>query len=161
GWLSNAYVVASGPGSEAAFVDSGAPLEPLFAAVERYSLEPRYLLTTHAHGDHVSGHDDIQRRFDVEVVAHPDAGLSGARAVRHGEKLDVGGLEVEALATPGHAPGHLAFVAGGTACFTADALFAGSVGGTVDRYAELRHSVMDVLMALPPETRVLPGHTDE
>lgn len=161
GWLSNAYVLAGGPGEEAAFVDSGAPLAPLFDAVERNGLRPRYLLTTHAHADHVQGHDEILARYDVEVVAHPEAGVAGATPLGHGEHVSVGGLDVEALYTPGHAPGHLALLAGGTVCFSADILFAGSVGGSRDHYDQVRSSVMDVLMALLPETRVLPGHTDE
>jgi glyoxylase-like metal-dependent hydrolase (beta-lactamase superfamily II) len=49
----------------------------------------------------------------------------------------------------------------GTDCFTADVLFHGTVGGTMrDSYESLHHSIMDVLMKLPHETRVHPGHTD-
>jgi glyoxylase-like metal-dependent hydrolase (beta-lactamase superfamily II) len=50
---------------------------------------------------------------------------------------------------------------GAPLCFSGDTLFKDAVGGTRDDFDGVRHSVMEVLMALPPETRVLPGHTDE
>jgi glyoxylase-like metal-dependent hydrolase (beta-lactamase superfamily II) len=141
GWLSNAYVVAYEEGGAAVFVDSGAPLQPLLDAVERWRLEPRHVLRTHAHHDHVAHEDEL----GVEVVIGP---------------LDVGGLRIEALPTPGHSDDHLAFVVNGEACFSGDILFRDAVGGGSDVPA-IRRSVMDVLMKLPSETRVLPGHTDE
>ena len=49
GWLSNAYLVYDEPGGTAVFVDSGAPLEPLLATVEREGLTVTHLLTTHSH----------------------------------------------------------------------------------------------------------------
>ena len=144
-WLSNAYLVAAEPGGEAVFVDSGAPLEPLHAAVEREGLRPRHLLTTHSHPDHVAGDDELVERYGVEIVKGP---------------LEVGGLRIAALETPGHADDHLAFVVNDIVAFTADILFKDAVGGGPDA-APIRRSVMDVLMTLPPELRVLPGHTDE
>jgi hydroxyacylglutathione hydrolase len=74
--------------------------------------------------------------------------------------LDAGGLHVEALPTPGHSEDHLVFVVNGELCFSGDILFKDAVGGGPDANP-IRRSVMDVLMELPPETRVLPGHTEE
>ena len=142
-WLSNAYVVAADDGGEAVFVDSGAPLEPLHEAVERHRLRPTHLLLTHGHADHVAGNDELVERYGVEIV-------TGA--------LATDGLRIEALATPGHSDDGVSFVVGGI-CFTGDTLFKDAVGGGPAE--EMRRSVMDVLMALPDETRVLPGHTDE
>ena len=143
GWLSNAYVVGDEPGGTAVFVDSGAPLEPLLAFVERERLTPTHLLTTHAHPDHVAGHHELRRRFRLTVVNAPV--LSG-------------GLRVEALPTPGHSDDGVSFVVNDELCFSGDTLFRDAVGGGDVR--EMRRSVMDVLMKLPRETRVLPGHTD-
>ena len=144
-WLSNAYLVADEPGGTAVFVDSGAPLEPLLDAVDRHSLRVTHLLTTHSHPDHVAGDGELVRRFGIPVVKGP---------------LETGGLKIEALPTPGHADDHLAFVVNGEAVFSADILFRDAVGGGPD-VEPIRRSVMDVLMQLPPETRVLPGHTEE
>ena len=54
GWLSNAYLVADEEGGTAVFVDSGAPMEPLHEAAQRWNVEPRHVLRTHAHPDHVA-----------------------------------------------------------------------------------------------------------
>jgi glyoxylase-like metal-dependent hydrolase (beta-lactamase superfamily II) len=145
GWLSNAYLIADGPGGTAVFVDSGAPLAPLHEVVEREGLNATHLLTTHADGDHIAGDDELRERYGLEIVKGP---------------LETGGLRFEALPTPGHKDDHLTFVANGEVAFTGDILFKDAVGGGPDA-GPIRHSVMDVVMQLPHETRVLPGHTDE
>ncbi len=143
-WLSNAYLVADEPGGTAVFVDSGAPLEPLFETVERERLTVTHLLVTHGHHDHVAGNYDIEARYAVPLAT---------------TSIETGKLRIEALPTPGHAHDHVAFVVNDEACFSGDLLFRGSVGG--GDFEQIRHSIMDVVMKLPPETRVLPGHTDE
>jgi hydroxyacylglutathione hydrolase len=144
GWLSNAYLVADEVGGTAVFVDSGAPLQPLHDAVAQNRLTVTHLLTTHADPDHVAGDEELRSRYGLEVVKGP---------------LEAGGLRFEALPTPGHKDDHLSFVCNGEAAFTGDVLFKDAVGG--GNVAQIRDSVMGVLMKLPPETRVLPGHTDE
>ena len=141
GWLSNAYLLADEEGGTAVFVDSGAPMQPLLEAAERWHVRPGHVLRTHADPDHVAHEAEL----GVEVVTGP---------------LEVGGLLIEALPTPGHSEDHLAFVVNGELCFSGDIVFKDAVGGGRDVPA-IRRSVMDVLMRLAPETRVLPGHTDE
>ena len=142
-WLSNAFLLADEQGGTAVFVDSGAPLEPLLAAVERAQVTPTHLLITHGHADHVAGNDELVERFGLEIVTGP---------------VETGGLKIDALATPGHSDDGISFVVGDL-CFSGDTLFRDAVGG--GPADQMRTSVMDVLMTLPPETRVLPGHTDE
>jgi hydroxyacylglutathione hydrolase len=138
GWLSNAYLAWDEGSREAFFVDSGAPLDPLFEVVEREALTVTTLLTTHRHADHVAGDSDLEERF-------------GIRGVQEAPWAD-------AIATPGHADDHIAFVVNGI-CFSGDLLFKDAVGG--GPHAEvIRASVMK-LMELPDDMRVLPGHTDE
>ena len=140
GWLSNAYVVADEEGGSAVYVDSGAPLEPLFAAADRWHVKPSHVLRTHADADHVEHEAELR----LPVVTGP---------------LALNGLRIDALPTPGHKDDHLAFVVNGEACFSGDVLFKDAVGG--GDFTQIKRSVMDVLMRLPPETRVYPGHTDE
>jgi hydroxyacylglutathione hydrolase len=143
-WLSNAYLIGDTEGGTGVFVDSGAPLRPLFDAASKHGLRITHLLTTHADADHIAGDDAIRGRYDVRVVKGD---------------LETGGLSVRALPTPGHKDDHLAFVINGETCCTGDVLFKDAVGG--GDYAQIRRSVMEVLMQLPAEMRVLPGHTDE
>jgi hydroxyacylglutathione hydrolase len=139
-YLSNAYLVADEEGGVALYVDSGAPLEPLLAAAKRWQVEPQLVLRTHSHADHVEHEAELGLPVKTEAAA-------------------IGGLSVEALPTPGHSDDMVAFVVNGEAVFTGDTLFKDSVGG--GDFAQVRRSVMDVLMNLPGEMRVLPGHTDE
>jgi hydroxyacylglutathione hydrolase len=143
-WLSNAYLIGDERGGTAVFVDSGAPLEPLFEAVEQNGLTVTHLLTTHADHDHVAGDAEIVGRYACPVVKGD---------------LETGGLSIRALPTPGHTDDHLSFLVNDELCCTADVLFKDAVGG--GDLGQIRRSVMDVLMQLPDETRVLPGHTDE
>lgn len=160
-WLSNAYLVADRAGGTAVFIDSGAPVEPLLAAVDRLEVHPTLLLTTHAHEDHVANHRMLEDRYGLRVLASPEEDVEGAEPLGHGEVVEAGDLKVEALRTPGHTRGMLAFVVDGEAVFTGDTLFAGSVGGTQDGFDDLRRSVMDVLMGLPQELVAYPGHSEE
>ena len=139
-YFSNAYLVADEEGGIAVFVDSGAPLEPLREAAERWRVDPQLVLRTHSH------HDHVEHEAELGLPVRTDG-------------LDVGGLHVEAIPTPGHSDDMVAFVVGGEAVFTGDTLFKDSVGG--GDFERIRHSVMDVLLGLPHELRVLPGHTDE
>ena len=89
-------------------------------------------------------------------------GVTGT--IEPGDKITIGGLEFEAIHTPGHTGGMLNFLVDGTELYTGDTLFKGSVGGVrapgSTSYEDLRSSIMDTLMALPHETTVHPGHTD-
>jgi hydroxyacylglutathione hydrolase len=160
-WLSNAYLVADHSGGTAVFIDSGAPVEPLLAAVDRLEVHPTHLLTTHAHEDHVAHHRLLEQRYGLRILASPEEEVDGAEPLGHGEVVEAGELRIEALRTPGHTRGMLAFVVHGEAVFTGDTLFAGSVGGTQEGFEDLRRSVMDVLMGLPHELAVYPGHSEE
>ena len=144
-WLSNAFLVAVEDGP-AVFVDSGADPAPLIEAAERWTTKPVALLRTHSHGDHVEHEDELAARYSIPVIAEPG-------------DWSWDGLQVRGLATPGHSDDGLSFVFGEELVATGDTLFRDAVGGgDVDA---VRRSVMDVLMALPDETRVLPGHTEE
>ena len=144
-WLSNAYLLAV-EGGPAVFVDSGADVARLVEAAERWRATPVALLRTHAHGDHVEHEDVLVQRYAIPVVAEPG-------------DWEWNGLRVRALATPGHSDDGLSFVVDDEVVATGDTLFRDAVGG--GDVATVRSSVMDVLLALPDEMRVLPGHTDE
>jgi hydroxyacylglutathione hydrolase len=148
-------------------IDSGGPSAPLLGAIERLHLTVPYLLLTHHHGDHVAENHVYQERFGVEILAHPleaENLMDVDRAIEPGEVLEVGGLRIDGLHTPGHTAGMLSFRVNDEAVFTGDTLFKGSVGGVrapgSTTFEDLRESIMGVLMKLPHETAVHPGHTD-
>ena len=145
-WLSNAFALADREGGTAVFVDSGADLTPLLAAVEAWGATPAAILRTHSHPDHVVHEDELRARFSIDVVAEPGS-------------WEWGGLRVRGIETPGHSDDRVAFVVDDEAVFTGDTLFKDAVGG--GDLDQVRASVMDVFMTLPDAMRVLPGHTDE
>jgi hydroxyacylglutathione hydrolase len=166
-WLSNAYLVAEGPNGHGVLIDANGVIGPLLDQIERDRIQITHVLLTHRHADHVVGVAALKERLDVPVVAHPltaaalEPGLVDL-TIEDGGVVRSGRLELEAIATPGHAKDHLAFLCGGD-CFTADVLFKGTVGGTRGPggdYAELKHSVMERLLTLPAETRIHPGHRE-
>jgi len=167
-WLSNAYLVADEAGGKGVLIDGNDELGPLLERAERDGIEITHVLVTHPHPDHVAGLAEARQRLgDPPLVCHPEtaAELDDEVAITlgDGEKLSTGGLEIEAILTPGHAAGHLALLIDGTDVVTADVLFKGTVGGTMAPGAsgieDLRASVMR-LMELPPETAVHPGHRE-
>src|SRR5260221_13114075 len=111
GWLSNAYLVADELGGAAVFVDSGAPIAPLLAKAKEWGVTPTHVLRTHAHPDHVAH----ERELGLPVV-------TGA--------LRTGGLDTEAIPTPGHSDDRVCFVIGGGRVLSGATLFkdAGAAG---------------------------------
>ena len=166
-FLSNSYLVADEAGGHGVVIDGGADPEPLLEAAERLELTVPLLLLTHHHYDHVSENHVWKERLDVEIRAHPleaERLMDVDRAIEPGEVIEVGGLRIDGLHTPGHTDGMLSFRVNDAEVFTGDTLFKGSVGGVrapgSTTFEDLKASIMDVLMKLPPETVVRPGHTD-
>jgi len=167
GWLSNSWLIAPGPGQPAVVIDAGAPPGPILQAIEEHGLELKWVLLTHHHIDHVCEHEAYQERYGAEVLIHRAEAerVPGATGSLSGsEHLQAGEISVELLHIPGHTAGQLAFRVNRDLVCTGDTLFKGSVGGTRGpghtTFADLKHSVLDTLLGLPPETRLLPGHSE-
>jgi hydroxyacylglutathione hydrolase len=150
--------------------------------VEQTNLDISQILISHAHIDHVGAVAALVEEYSCPVLMHAEAepmlrqlpsqavmmGLRFGkvptvdRYVGDEEILEVGGLKLRSLYTPGHAPGHLAFyVENEDVVLSGDALFAGSVGRT-DLFGGsmevLMRSIGERLLTLPDETRVYPGN---
>src|ERR1700761_8943023 len=167
-FLSNTYVVADELGGHAVMIDAGGPVEPLLEYLRRGQFTLTHVLLTHHHGDHVSELDQVLAEHPgTPVLIHElerDAVPLATGTMAPGEPITSGALTIEPIHTPGHTAGMLSLLIDGTDVFTGDTLFKGSVGGVrapgSTSYADLRSSVMDTLLTLPPETVIRPGHTD-
>jgi hydroxyacylglutathione hydrolase len=160
GFLTNTYLVAGAPGGPGFLIDAGGPMQPLFEEAERQGIDVTHLLLTHHHHDHVCALDDVKRRYpDITVLAHPDEPVEAEPF----EALSIGGLDVDAVHTPGHTKGMLNFTVRGHV-FTGDTLFKGSIGGVrapgSTSYDDIKVSIMERLMGLDHDIEVHPGHTD-
>jgi glyoxylase-like metal-dependent hydrolase (beta-lactamase superfamily II) len=167
-FLSNTYLVGK-PGEAGFLVDAGGPVQPLLD----HGVEITHVLLTHHHWDHVCELPQIKERFPkVHVLIEPrefelldeQFKVYVTDELPAGDIRDIAGHEVKALHTPGHTRGMLSLLVDETDVFTGDTLFKGSVGGVrapgSTSFADIKHSIMDVLMGLPAETVVRPGHTD-
>jgi hydroxyacylglutathione hydrolase len=181
----NCYVIGDEESMTGAVIDPGDEAARIALTVERVGLEISQIIVTHSHIDHVGAVAQLVDEYMCPVLMHNEAEamlktvpqqamMMGMRfgkvpkVDRHigdDEILEVGSLRLRSLYTPGHAPGHLAFlVEDEDTVFSGDALFAGSVGrvdlpgGSME---VLMRSISERLLILPDETRVLSGHGPE
>jgi hydroxyacylglutathione hydrolase len=167
-WLSNTYLVADEPGGHAVMIDAGGPVEPLLEVLDRGQLELTHVLLTHHHHDHVAALDRVlERHPGTPVLIHAlerDRVRAATGTMEPHARIESGALEIEPLHTPGHTAGMLSLLVSGSDVFTGDTLFKGSVGGVHapghTTYEDLRSSIMETLLKLPPQTRIHPGHTE-
>jgi hydroxyacylglutathione hydrolase len=162
-------------------VDPGEEAERILAAAgEMGSVEA--ILLTHCHFDHIGAVAPVARetgapvycpRIEVPVLADimafvpwegfgPYESYEADETVEGGETLELAGLELDVIYTPGHSPGHVTYsVRGEDAIFSGDVLFQGSVG-RVDLPGgdgpTLLRSIGTLLDSHPDETVVHPGH---
>jgi glyoxylase-like metal-dependent hydrolase (beta-lactamase superfamily II) len=167
-YLSNTYLVGDRPGGRAVVIDTGGPPRPILDAIERHRLTVTHVLCTHHHVDHIAHNSDSREPFDCEICAHRDESVlmrDVDKELSDGDEIRCGELSIRALHTPGHTRGQLAFLVGDAAVFTGDTLFRRTVGGTrgpgASGFEDLQRSIMEVLMELPHETIVYPGHMDD
>lgn len=168
GWLSNTWLVADKPGGHAVLIDTGGPTEPILAKIKELGVTVTHALCTHHHIDHVANNDAYRQALGCKVCGHVDEkDLFGDldTTLQSDEEIKVGDMTIRALHIPGHTVGQLGFLINEERVFTGDTLFKGSIGGTRGpghtTYEDIKHSIMDVLLKLPPETIVHPGHVDE
>jgi glyoxylase-like metal-dependent hydrolase (beta-lactamase superfamily II) len=124
------YVIFADDGNDSAIVDPCGDVSKIKAAlVDRCALNPRYILLTHGHHDHVSGVKAVKVFFDAPVCGHPESTYSLERALADGERLTFGGGFIECLYAPGHTrDGMIYRLCDDSAVFTGDTLFIDDCG---------------------------------
>ena len=180
-YQTNCYVVTSD--DECWVVDCGYSPESLIQYLLEEQLQPKAVLLTHCHSDHIAGLDKLRTIIgEVPVLCHeieskwnmnPEFNLSGfsgmpvaveppTGVINPHEELTLGNSKWEVLHTPGHSPGSLCFVnAESKQAIVGDTLFAGSIGRhdfPTSNVNDLRNSIHKILMGLPDEMTFYPGH---
>jgi glyoxylase-like metal-dependent hydrolase (beta-lactamase superfamily II) len=153
------YLAADRSGGTAALIDPSYGPEKLLGRAADLGLAVSYIFVTHGHADHTAGVERCEAATGLERLSWGDRDAVSGVKVAHGARFSLGELEIEILHTPGHTPDSICLLAG-DALFTGDTLFVGKVGGTdLDREAEQQfESLRNVVLSLPDETRVFPGH---
>jgi hydroxyacylglutathione hydrolase len=178
----NAFLVRPEGGDKMVVVDPGEEPERLLAAIEASGAEVEAILLTHTHFDHVGAVAPLARatgapvyvpELEKAVLADimsfvpfegfgPYESWDAEETVAGGEALELAGLTLDVIFTPGHSPGHVTYsVRGEDAIFSGDVLFQGSVG-RVDLpggdWPTLARSIATLLDSHPEATVVHPGH---
>jgi glyoxylase-like metal-dependent hydrolase (beta-lactamase superfamily II)/rhodanese-related sulfurtransferase len=165
----SSYLVEVAEGRALVVDPSRDPL-PYFSAAAAWDLEIAWVAETHLHADFVSGAHELVRE-GASLLAAREAGLAFPhRPLEDSEEIDLGGLRVQVLATPGHTPEHLAYLLldgpKPVGVFTGGALLPGWVARTdliapeqTESLARaLYRSIWERLLSLPDETPVYPTH---
>jgi len=177
----NCFIVRREGREKVLVVDPGEEPERILAEIEQTGAEVEAILITHCHFDHVGAVAPLAREtgapvyvpeIEVPVLADimsfvmpgfgPFESYEADKTVKGGEKLELAGLTLDVIFTPGHSPGHVTYsVQEEDAIFSGDVLFQGSVG-RVDLPGgdgpTLLRSIQGLIDSHSPETTVYPGH---
>ena len=166
------YLLGSAATGTAVVVDPQWDITGYLVAAEERGLRITHIIETHNHADHVSGHGKLAAATGATIVIHEGAAPDYAhQAVRDGDTLRLGEIEIQVLHTPGHRPEHISLTvtdttvgAGPQLVLTGDALFVGAVGRPdlavvpAEGARALFHSLHDKLLRLPDSADLYPAH---
>lgn len=181
----NTYVLYDESG-ECLIIDPGChnstEEQELCSFIENNELKPVKLLNTHCHIDHILGNAFVANKYDLGLEMHEkdvptlkgssqaanmygfnlDNSIEPEKFLKEGEKIKFGNSELDILFVPGHAPGHIAFVAHKNKfVIGGDVLFQGSIGRTDlpgGDYDTLINSIKSKFLPLGDDYTVYSGH---
>lgn len=179
------YVIGCGATGEALVIDPNRDIDQYVQAAAREGLRIAHVAETHIHADFLSGARELASATGARLYLSDEGDAdwkyqfaSEGTLIRNGDRITIGKVQIEAVATPGHTPEHLAFLVTDTAAAdrpiaaaTGDFIFVGDVGrpdlleraarimGTMERSARtLWHSLQSFNRAHEEWLQIWPGH---
>jgi len=159
----NCYIITCPQTRDSVLVD--APAEAPEILKQLQGTNPRYILITHNHTDHIGALSELKSKLRIPIGAHRlDAKGLSLRPdflLDEGEEISFGNISLKVLHTPGHTPGSLCFLIG-RHLISGDTIFPGSPGKTKSP-ADLKQiieSITSKIFVLPEDTEIYPGHGD-
>lgn len=179
----NCYLLENEETKELVVVDPAICPDYMISYVKRIGYEPKAILLTHGHFDHVMGIDGWVKEFDIpvflleeerKILADPDLNLSAmfgttysygkVSGLHDGQMIELAGYQFQVLHTPGHTSGSCCYyVESEEVLISGDTLFSKSVGRSdfpTGSASTLIKSIKEKLFCLPENVMVYPGHND-
>ncbi|MDO8542925.1 MAG: MBL fold metallo-hydrolase [Opitutaceae bacterium] len=159
----NSYLVWDPRDRMAAAFDTGASAEGMLDLVAAEGLALRYIFLTHTHEDHVADLARLANESKAEVWAseREPADLPGAKVFKENVHFHLGALAIKTLFTFGHSPGLTTYYVTGLSwplAVVGDSLFAASMGGSPNHFAEQHRNNKEKILRLPRDTVLACGH---
>ena len=154
------YLIADDATGDAMVVDPSFNADVLLQTIHQQGFTVQYVVNTHHHRDHSAGNGILHAQTGAKIVAHRLAQVDQEIEVDDGDTLQVGGLRVEVLHTPGHSPDSICLLVEGK-LLTGDTLFVGECGRTDlpgGSATALYHSLFQKILTLTDDVEVYPGH---
>ena len=169
----NCYLVINDKNRKGIVIDPGANGAGLIKEIEKLTYNIKGILLTHAHFDHIGGVKELKDKYNIPVYVNQgeidnskvDNNVysklpNDCSLINDGDVLNIGGINIKCLHTPGHSKGGMCFLIEDSV-FTGDTLFQGSIGRTdfiSGDFKTLIDSIQKKLITLDGDTKVYPGH---
>ena len=159
----NAYIVICRKMRDSALID--APAEANIIMDRLKGTNPKYILLTHNHMDHIGALAELRAGLKVPLAACAldarNLPSPPEMLLNDGDTVSFGNLKFEVLHTPGHTPGSLCFKVG---CYliAGDTIFPSGPGktGSPADFKQIIKSITEKIFMLPDATQIYPGHGD-
>lgn len=179
-FLSNCYIVGTDTTRDAAIIDPGADFNRIVNKVVELNLNPKIILLTHAHGDHIGAVNELVDKYNTLVYIHKDdaemlkdsdanfskmiigksISIAPDKELNDGDIIKLGDLDLEIIHTPGHTKGGICIKVENI-MMTGDTLFNKSIGRTDfpgGSFDEIINSIKDKIFKYDDDTVIYPGH---
>lgn len=182
----NCWIVGNRNTGEAICIDPGDEPQEILALSRDMGVTIKRIANSHAHLDHVLGVRGVQNETGADFLLHnhdlkilsngwetsaqkfgvnpEEPSPEPSYFVKDGDSIEVEGVKLQVITTPGHTPGSVSYYSDQGFLFSGDTLFRGSIGRTdlpEGDYNQEMRSICEKLFQLPDETNVLPGHMSE
>lgn len=181
-YYANCYIVGSEETKEAAIIDPGAEFKRIDEKIIELGLNPKIIILTHAHGDHIGAVNELVEKYNTKVYIHEndakalsdsdenyskilfrkELSIKPDVLLKDGDTIELGELKFDIIHTPGHTVGGICIKVENI-MLTGDTLFNKSIGRTDftgGSFDEIIDSITNKIFKYDDETIIYPGHNN-
>lgn len=179
-YRSNCYIVGSEKSKDVIIIDPGSDCKKIKELLTKKSYNPKLILLTHGHGDHIGAVNELKKEYNIPIYIHKEdidmlkdenlnftnmmykngISMNADKLLEDGDKITIDNMKFEVIHTPGHTKGGICLLHK-KVLFSGDTLFRGSIGRTDfpgGSYDQIINSIREKLLTLDEDTVVYPGH---